>query len=109
MLKALREIHHLSIPKSPSARRSRPALEQRPSQEALLPNAQVSAGYGTGAIPSNNEEESTVEDFLDSEDTTHSPSGIAPQTIETAKDPKGTEGKERRKTQDQKQKPLSIA
>lgn len=112
MLEALLELHNDTAPLKPSARRSRPPIEQRPSQEALLPNARVSATYGSESVPSNNEEESVVDDFLGDSETV---SEIAPQTIETTSDPKGTEngahsgtgGKGARKSR--KGKPLSIA
>lgn len=111
MLEALRGLHLASSSKTPPARRSRPPIEQTPSQEALLPNAKVSAGYGSG-LRSTNEEETTVEDSLDSEELSQSPSDIAPQTIETVKNPTGTKGAGEGRTRAQKKqkpKPLSIA
>jgi hypothetical protein len=111
MLEALREIHYLSLPKSPSARPrpTRPPIEQTPSQEQLLPNAKASSGYGS-SIPSTHEEESAVDQFLGESDRASTNSEIAPQTVESMDDPKGTEGggKGGKKSRKQK-KPLSIA
>ena len=127
MLEALREIHYLAIPGTPSARPRnhpvRPSIEQRPSQERLLPDPNpksASSGYGS-SIPSTHEEESAVDQFLGDSDRastiSNGNSEIAPQTVETIEDPKGTDtegGKGKggggggKRTRKQK-KPLSIA
>lgn len=97
MLATLRELHHLPIPtksKSKSAPR-RPPIEQTPSQEALLPQARISAssrgGYGTATAT--NEEEPVVEDSLNHDEGEHEDedeSDLAPQTVENLDDPSGT-------------------
>lgn len=117
MLEALREIHYLSIPETPSpsnrTRPSRPTIEQRPSQEQLLPKVPANgSGYGS-SIPSTHEEEA-VDQFLGDSDrasiSTTSNSEIVPQTVESMDDPKGIEGGGGKGGKRRKQKkPLSIA
>ena len=81
MLQALREIHHVPVPDSPSSRQPLLASE---SQETLLPRSTTTTkgdyGSGSGAGVSN-EDEAAVDASL--EERASSPSELAPQTLET--------------------------